>query len=86
MRRRLNHLAAFESLASTDQPEFSDWADTRLDRWLVDWSLRNGKDATAKSIAKHQGIEVSQAAGPHMRAGGTDSHRIDSALLRIWWR
>ncbi|KAG8854453.1 GID complex subunit containing RING finger motif [Tulasnella sp. 330] len=58
MRRRLNHLAAFEALTSTDQPQFSDWADTRLDRWLVDWSLRNGKERTAKCIAHAKGIEV----------------------------
>lgn len=64
MRRRLNHLAAFESLCSTDQPEFSEWADTRLDRWLVDWALRTGKEDTAKAIAEHGGIEVSRTMAP----------------------
>ena len=58
MRERLHHLAAVESLQNTNQPEFSRWADTRLDRWLVDWCLRNGKENSARSIAKEKGIEV----------------------------
>jgi macrophage erythroblast attacher len=58
MRERLHHLVAVESLQNTNQPEFSRWADTRLDRWLVDWCLRTGKDNSAKSIAKAKGIEV----------------------------
>ena len=58
MRERLHHLAAVESLQSTNQPEFSRWADVRLDRWLVDWCLRIGKEKSAKSIAKEKGIEV----------------------------
>ncbi|KAG8907679.1 GID complex subunit containing RING finger motif [Tulasnella sp. 403] len=58
MRRRLNHLSAFEALSTTDQPGYADWAEIRLDRWLVDWTLRNGKEATAKSIAKSRNIEV----------------------------
>jgi hypothetical protein len=58
MRERLHHLAAVETLQNTNQPEFSRWADTRLDRWLVDWCLRNGKENSARSIAKEKGIEV----------------------------
>lgn len=58
MRERLHHLATVEALQSTTQPEFSRWADTRLDRWLVDWCLRAGKDKSARSIAKEKGIEV----------------------------
>ena len=58
MRERLHHLAAVESLQSTNQPEFSRWADVRLDRWLVDWCLRVGKEKSAKSIAKEKSIEV----------------------------
>lgn len=58
MRERLHHLATVESLQSTNQPEFSRWADVRLDRWLVDWCLRTGKEKSAKSIAKEKGIEV----------------------------
>lgn len=58
MRERLNHLATIESIQSTAEPEFSRWADTRLDRWLVDWTLRNGKERTAKRIARDKDIEV----------------------------
>lgn len=58
MRERLNHLATIESIQNTTEPEFSRWADTRLDRWLVDWSLRNGKEWTARRIAKDKDIEV----------------------------
>jgi len=58
MRERLHHLAGVESLQNTNQPEFSRWADTRLDRWLVDWCLRNGKENSARSIAKEKGIET----------------------------
>lgn len=58
MRERLHHLATVEALQSPNQPEFSRWADIRLDRWLVDWCLRAGKDKSAKSIAKEKGIEV----------------------------
>ncbi|KAG8942709.1 GID complex subunit containing RING finger motif [Tulasnella sp. 424] len=57
MRRRLDHISTFESFTSTEQPGFAAWADTRLDRWLVDWSLRNGKEDTAKTIASSRGIE-----------------------------
>ena len=58
MRERSQHLAAVEVLQSETEPEFSRWADTRLDRWLVDWSLRMGKEKTAKQIALDRGIEV----------------------------
>jgi len=55
MRERLHHLATVENIQST---EFSRWADTRLDRWLVDWCLRYGKEQSARMIAKQKGIEV----------------------------
>ncbi|KAF8960325.1 CTLH/CRA C-terminal to lish motif domain-containing protein [Flammula alnicola] len=58
MRERLHHLATVESLQTTNQPEFSRWADIRLDRWLVDWCLRAGKEKSARSIAKEKGIET----------------------------
>lgn len=60
MRERLQHLSTMESLTSATSPEWARWADTRLDRWLVDWCLRNGKDSTAKLIAEQKGIEVSR--------------------------
>lgn len=58
MRERLHHLANVESIQSTSDTDFSRWADTRLDRWLVDWCLRSGKESSARSIAKEKGIEV----------------------------
>jgi macrophage erythroblast attacher len=58
MRERLQHLATVETLPTSTGPEFTRWADTRLDRWLVDWSLRNGKEKTARTITKERGIEV----------------------------
>lgn len=58
MRERLHHLATIETLHSANGPEYNRWADTRLDRWLVDWCLRTGKDKTARRIAKDKGIET----------------------------
>ncbi|KAL7277393.1 hypothetical protein ACG7TL_009255 [Trametes sanguinea] len=57
MRERLQHLGAVEQFESQRVPEFTRWADVRLDRWLVDWSLRNGKEKTARMIAAEKGIE-----------------------------
>lgn len=61
LRERLQHLATVENLQSASSPEFDRWADTRLDRWLVDWALRNGKARTARRIAKEKDIEVRQS-------------------------
>lgn len=58
MRRRLDHLSTFETLTSTNQPGYAEWADIRLDRWLVDWALRNGKEVSARSLAVARDIEV----------------------------
>ena len=58
MRERLQHLAAVEDIESTTTPDFTRWADVRLDRWLVDWCLRHGKEKTARMIAAQKGIEV----------------------------
>lgn len=58
MRERLHHLATVEILQNPTSPEYARWADTRLDRWLVDWALRNGKEKTARKIAKQKDIEV----------------------------
>ncbi|KAL6300388.1 CTLH/CRA C-terminal to lish motif domain-containing protein [Sparassis latifolia] len=57
MRERLQHLAAVEDMQSGNSPEFARWADTRLDRWLIDWALRNGKEKTARMLAEEKGIE-----------------------------
>ncbi|KAM5531222.1 hypothetical protein V8D89_014812 [Ganoderma adspersum] len=57
MRERLQHLATVEEIESSAAPEFTRWADVRLDRWLVDWCLRNGKEKTARMITAQKGIE-----------------------------
>lgn len=58
MRERFEHIDELEAFVARDDPAFGRWADKRLDRWLVDWALRNGKDMTAKKIAQEKGIEV----------------------------
>lgn len=58
MKERLQHLSIVEALQSENDPDFARWADTRLERWLVDWALRNGKERTARQIAQERGIEV----------------------------
>ncbi|KIM22289.1 hypothetical protein M408DRAFT_332984 [Serendipita vermifera MAFF 305830] len=54
MRKRLEHLDELDKLEET---ELEGWTDVRLDRWLVDWSLRNGYHQTAKVVAEERGIE-----------------------------
>ncbi len=58
IRERLQHLGSVEELESSSSADFARWADVRLDRWLVDWSLRNGKEKTARMIAQQKDIEV----------------------------
>ncbi len=58
MRDRLEHIDKLDKFQSQDEPEFSKWTDTRLDRWLVDWALRTGKEKTATKLAREKGIEV----------------------------
>ena len=70
LRERLKHLGALEKIESTTQPEFTRWTDARLDRWIVDWALRNGKEKTARMIASEKGIEVR----PQWRADRTIMH------------
>ncbi|KAF5379199.1 hypothetical protein D9615_005906 [Tricholomella constricta] len=58
MRERLHHLATVETIATAGGLEYNRWADTRLDRWLVDWCLRSGMEKTARKIAKDKDIET----------------------------
>ncbi|KAG2117297.1 CTLH/CRA C-terminal to lish motif domain-containing protein [Suillus discolor] len=57
-RERLQHLMAVETLQTTGSLDFSRWADTRLDRWLVDWALRTGRENTARTLAQDRNIET----------------------------
>ena len=59
MRERINYLDALERFQTRDDSEFGRWADTRLDRWLVDWTLRNGYERTARVITGEKGIDAS---------------------------
>lgn len=61
MRDRFKHLLDLENFQSRDDPEYTKWANIRLDRWLVDWALRSGKENTARKIAEEKNIEVSEA-------------------------
>lgn len=57
-RERLQHLTAVEALQTTGTLDFSRWADTRLDRWIVDWALRSGREKTARKLAQDKNMEV----------------------------
>lgn len=57
LRERCAHLEFLESPSTTDA-DYAQWTEKRLDRWLVDWALRNGKEKTARRIAQQKGIEV----------------------------
>ena len=58
MRDRLRHVSLIDDVQSTDDPRHTRWEETRLDRWLVDWVLRRGKEETARKIAEEKGIQV----------------------------
>ncbi|KIK20479.1 hypothetical protein PISMIDRAFT_657461 [Pisolithus microcarpus 441] len=77
IQERLHHLAALETLPNTNGADLSRWADTRLDRWLVDWALRGGRHQTARTLAQERGIETLVDIDLFM-----DIHRIESALRR----
>ncbi|PIL23547.1 transporter [Ganoderma sinense ZZ0214-1] len=77
MRERLQHLATVEDIESSTAPEFTRWADVRLDRWLVDWCLRNGKEKTARMITAQKGIEKLVDVDLF-----SDIRRIEDALAR----
>ncbi|KAG6831708.1 hypothetical protein H0H87_004364 [Tephrocybe sp. NHM501043] len=58
MRERIHHLMSIEAIAATNGSEYGRWADTRLDRWLVDWCLRSGMEKTARRLAEEKNIET----------------------------
>lgn len=77
MRERLQHLATVEEIEFPAAPEFTRWADVRLDRWLVDWCLRNGKEKTARMITAQKGIEVR----PHLSSSRLT---VNTFHPRVW--
>jgi len=76
-RERLQHLTAVEALQTTGSLDFSRWADTRLDRWLVDWALRAGREKTARKLAQDKNMETLVDIDLF-----TDIRRIEVALSR----
>ncbi|KAG9020627.1 GID complex subunit containing RING finger motif, partial [Serendipita sp. 407] len=54
LRARVDH---FDELENLDENELENWEEARLNRWLVDWSLRSGYGATAKAIAEDRGVQ-----------------------------
>ncbi|KAG5351374.1 hypothetical protein C0989_006808 [Termitomyces sp. Mn162] len=77
MRERIHHLTIIETIATPGGSEYGDWADTRLDRWLVDWCLRSGMEKTARRIARDKNIETLVDIDLFM-----DIRRIEDALLK----
>ena len=59
MKERLQHLSVVEDAQAQTTPEYQRWSDTRLDRWLVDWTLRTGRERTAGKITTEKDIHVS---------------------------
>ncbi|KAH9962959.1 CTLH/CRA C-terminal to lish motif domain-containing protein [Russula dissimulans] len=57
MRERCKHLAIVEDIQSPKDSEYIRWVDNRLDRWIVDWVLRHGREKTARHIAQEKSIE-----------------------------
>lgn len=77
MRERCKHLAVIEDVQSSKDPEYMRWVDTRLDRWIVDWVLRHGRDQTARHIAQEKSIEVSSS-----QSMFASSDTLDSIVTR----
>lgn len=75
MRERLKYLGQVETMQSADGHEFAQWSDVRLDRWLVDWSLRRGREKSARKIAQEK--EIQKLVDIDLF---TDIHRIETAL------
>ncbi|EJC98292.1 uncharacterized protein FOMMEDRAFT_129613 [Fomitiporia mediterranea MF3/22] len=77
MHERFVHISELEAFNTREDPAFSRWADTRIDRWLVDWALRNGKEQMARKVAEEKGIEKLVDIDLF-----SDIHRIEVALQR----
>lgn len=56
-RKRVSHLNDLHSLSSLLEDGYESWSKIRLDRFMVDYMLRNGYSNSAKQLAKKQGIE-----------------------------
>jgi macrophage erythroblast attacher len=82
LRVRTEHTAAFEALTNTHDPKFDRWADTRLERWLVDWMLRNGRFETARALSEAKGLEVrSTHSNNYNRSQAVPQNLVDIELF-----
>jgi macrophage erythroblast attacher len=61
MKERLEHLSVVEEVETQTTPEYQRWSDTRLDRWLIDWTLRTGRERTAKKLTAEKNVHVIQS-------------------------
>ena len=77
MKDRLEHIGLVESLEFVEDSRYARWEETRLERWLVDWLLRYGKEKTAISIAQEKGIDVRY---PSQMSRAPNSRRVS-----LWW-
>lgn len=57
---RIDHLAELGETVNVDSPQFARWNETRLNRLLVDYMLRQGFVSTGELLANHAGIKVMQ--------------------------
>ncbi|KAF9787953.1 CTLH/CRA C-terminal to lish motif domain-containing protein [Thelephora terrestris] len=76
MKERLEHLSVVEDAESQTTPEYQRWSDTRLDRWLIDWTLRTGRERTAKKLTAEKDIHTLVDVDMFM-----DIRRIELGLL-----
>lgn len=56
-RARIEHIDALHAVPNAGDARYSEWAQTRLDRLLVDYLLRAGYSNSAAQLAKEKGIE-----------------------------
>ncbi|KAI7859484.1 CTLH/CRA C-terminal to lish motif domain-containing protein [Circinella umbellata] len=57
LKARVNHLNEISGITSAKAPEFQRWSDTRLNRVIVDYLLREGLTETAKQVAQANHVE-----------------------------
>ncbi|ODQ52473.1 hypothetical protein SAICODRAFT_93328 [Saitoella complicata NRRL Y-17804] len=54
---RLSYLSELSTMTTTTSPTYDRWNQTRLDRLIIDYMLRQGLTSSAASLAQNRGIE-----------------------------
>ncbi|KAM0142241.1 hypothetical protein ACHAO1_001456 [Botrytis cinerea] len=54
---RIKHISSLYEIKSLEDVKYEEWSQTRLDRLLVDYLLRNGYKESATALAKEKHIE-----------------------------